>query len=145
MKYSAKSAAKEIAVLIPKLMTGIKAGMMVPQSVTPSQMTVMMALHEFKICTVGFLSRQLGVSDPTVTGIVDRLVRLGYVKRQRGIEDRRIVLVSLTRKGEEIIKKIQGIIRQHWARILSQLTDKERDTYIDIMHKIIKVTAEHRK
>jgi len=45
------------------------------------------------------LSRALQLTQPTVTGIIDRLERAGLVKRKRSTSDRRKIVVSLTQCG----------------------------------------------
>ncbi|WP_431710032.1 MarR family winged helix-turn-helix transcriptional regulator [Glutamicibacter uratoxydans] len=42
------------------------------------------------------LSRELHLSSPATTALLDRLERLGYVQRQRGDKDRRVVRIALT-------------------------------------------------
>ncbi|WP_119679609.1 MarR family transcriptional regulator [Indioceanicola profundi] len=49
--------------------------------------------------TVRGLALSLNVSKPAITRALDRLGRLGYVKRKRDAEDRRNVLVQRTVKG----------------------------------------------
>lgn len=44
--------------------------------------------------------------DPDVTRLVDRLVKQGFVQRQRCEHDRRIVLITLTDAGKAILKKL---------------------------------------
>lgn len=138
-KKTVRQAVKEITALIPRLMTSIKAGMFIPQHVSASQITVLMALFKFKMCTVGFLARELNVSDPTITGIIDRLVRLKYVIRRRSINDRRVVMMSLTGKGEKVIKDINKVVEERWSKILAHLSDKERKDYLRLMKKITQI------
>lgn len=48
------------------------------------------------------LSRILDMDGATLTGILDRLEKRGFIKRKGDQSDRRLVLVSLTRKSKEI-------------------------------------------
>jgi DNA-binding MarR family transcriptional regulator len=43
---------------------------------------------------------------PDVTRLVDRLERKGLARRARGKEDRRVVLISITAKGLEVLEKL---------------------------------------
>jgi DNA-binding MarR family transcriptional regulator len=43
---------------------------------------------------------------PDVTRLVDRLERKGLAKRQRAKDDRRVVLISITAKGLELLEKL---------------------------------------
>lgn len=51
------------------------------------------------------LSEKLYLHVSTMTGIVDRLVKRGYIQRERSQEDRRVVRLSVTASGLQVIKK----------------------------------------
>jgi DNA-binding MarR family transcriptional regulator len=53
--------------------------------------------------TMGALSRQVMQVSATMTGIIDRLVRDGLVKRSRCDDDRRAVLVEITPVGRQAV------------------------------------------
>ncbi|WP_054027294.1 MarR family winged helix-turn-helix transcriptional regulator [Bacillus sp. FJAT-28004] len=55
------------------------------------------------------LAEQLLITSGGVTGIADRLIELGYVKRERGEKDRRVVMLDITEEGMEIIHLIETI------------------------------------
>src|SRR5258708_4288380 len=64
------------------------------------------------------LSSRLIVRPPSVTGLVDRLVRDGLVTREALPEDMRVKQVSLTPKGRQ---RVQQVLRVHDAKIQSLL------------------------
>jgi DNA-binding MarR family transcriptional regulator len=55
--------------------------------------------------TLRELSERLYLHTSTVSGIVDRLETRGYIKRERGGEDRRVVHLGVTAEGNRVIKK----------------------------------------
>lgn len=65
--------------------------------------------------TMSSIAKKLNVTAGTLTTSMNRLVRLKYVVRQRSEEDRRVVLISLTEKGERAF--------QHHANFHAQMTD----------------------
>ena len=71
------------------------------------------------------LAETLGVSDASVTGIVDRMERRGLVGRRRDAADRRVVLVALTDEGEEIFREHRARRRERVTRVVDHLTDPE--------------------
>lgn len=73
----------------------------------------------------------------TATGIVDRLVRNGYVKRDRGETDRRIVILKLTEEGNRFIKNLKDIISQYLDMVLNDLTEEEKEFLAHIVIKIV--------
>lgn len=55
------------------------------------------------------LADQLLITCGGVTGIADRLIELGYVKRERGEQDRRVVMLDITDEGLKIVNLIETI------------------------------------
>jgi DNA-binding MarR family transcriptional regulator len=49
--------------------------------------------------SIASIGQRLGLSPSTMTGLVDRLEEQGYVKRRPHASDRRVTLLTLSRKG----------------------------------------------
>ena len=135
----AKIIAEEIASLIPKLLRGLRAGFIAAPQVTASQMVTLIRIYEKVTTRVGLLSKEMHVSAPTITGVIDRLVRNGYLRRTHDKEDRRVVNVELTDKGRSMVEHILSEINKRWYRILIQLSEKEREDYLRILKRIVGV------
>src|SRR4051812_32704963 len=56
--------------------------------------------------TIGVLAERMQLQHHSVVELVDRLADRGFLLRLRSTDDRRQVLVKLTRDGEEFIKKL---------------------------------------
>ena len=75
--------------------------------------------------TMSELSRELMVSNGNVTGVIDRLEKIGLVQRERAEHDRRIQFIRLTREGR---RKFSRMAQQHeqWLdNILGDLTESD--------------------
>jgi len=94
--------------------------------VTMPQMKVLMLLRENGALRVGILARHLSVSTPTITGIVDRLVRQELVRREDDPSDRRVVLNALTKRGEEMMDRLRHKGDAELARVVEALTQEEQ-------------------
>lgn len=92
------------------------------QHVTVKQLKVMLLLSRHKRETVTTLARQLDVHISTVTGILDRLVQQGLVKREEDPDDRRHVISRLTPEGEEVLRRLYGAGEQDLAGRLEHLS-----------------------
>jgi DNA-binding MarR family transcriptional regulator len=55
---------------------------------------------------IGELAERMQIQHHSAVELVNRLAAGGYVRRHRGSEDRREVLLSLTPKGEKILRKL---------------------------------------
>ncbi len=73
----------------------------------------------------GKLAAALGVTPPNVTGIVDRLVEQGLVARSESREDRRVLLLQTTEKGEAIISEIRDWRTNTMRNVLERLSERD--------------------
>lgn len=65
--------------------------------------------------TMSSIAKKLNVTAGTLTTSMNRLVRQNYAIRQRSTEDRRVVMITLTEKGERAYR--------HHAKFHEQMTD----------------------
>lgn len=132
---------REISIMVPKLMKGARSSFLLKANVTTAQMIMLVSIHDYGQCKLKTLAKERDISPPTATGLIDRLVRAGYVKRKSDPEDRRVVMVSLTKKGEKIVQDFLSTVRNRWRNILVHLTPKEQQQYLNILKKIVAVLS----
>ena len=132
---------REISIMVPKLMKGARTGLFSKANVTTAQMIMLVSIHDHGQCKLKTLAKERGISPPTATGLIDRLVRAGYVKRGSDPEDRRVVMVSLTGKGKSSVQDFLSTVRNRWKNILVHLTPKEQQQYLNILKKIVAVLS----
>jgi DNA-binding MarR family transcriptional regulator len=77
---------------------------------------------------VGKLAAALGVTPTNTTGIVDRLVKKGLVSRTEDAQDRRMLLLRATKKGEELVASLRERKRSHMSEILAYMNMDELAT-----------------
>ena len=95
-----------------------------------AQLKSLFLIHIQESINVRHLAQDLGVTPGNVTGIVDRLVGQGLVKRRESPEDRRIVLLELTDKGRETITDIHETGIGHLKRILERMNQEDINALI---------------
>lgn len=86
--------------------------------VTPQQYQVLLAIEGYpqrNWVAIGELAEQMRVAHHSAVGLVDRLAALGLVERAPAPEDRRIVRVTLTRKGRTLLEKLYQAHRAELA------------------------------
>ena len=77
--------------------------------------------------TMGEIAHDLRITVGTLSAAITKLIKKGYVERKRTEEDRRVVLVSLTSKGENVYKEHQVF---HEEMITSMLGNFSEEEYI---------------
>lgn len=85
------------------------------------------------------LEHHAGLKKSTLSETVNVLVEQGYIHRKRSKEDRRVVKVSLTRKGREKAEKLVEEIKNYVEERLSFLGDDERDKLFTAFEEIERV------
>ncbi|MBK8800514.1 MAG: MarR family transcriptional regulator [Fibrobacteres bacterium] len=75
--------------------------------------------------TPGALADSLGVTPPTVTGVVGGLVSRGYVERTKDTTDRRVVHLVATKKAQAFDRLHHEIHRRMAAVMAGNLSEKE--------------------
>lgn len=78
-----------------------------PLRVTPPQAGVILYLHRHRDAKVTEAAAAVGVQPPTVTGVIDDLVRKRWVTRQRALHNDRAVCLRLSRQGEVVERRIK--------------------------------------
>ena len=100
------------------------------QGVTLPQLRILFALRSQSAATTSTLAKLLGLTAPTVSAQVDKLVRTGLIARGNRAEDRRIIPLQLTEAGREVVSAIS----QTHQMYLNQLADDVGDDLPSIMH-----------
>lgn len=89
--------------------------------ITPVQFYVLSSLWETNGLKFKELAQRLSMDGATLTGILDRLEKLGFVARKDDPEDRRSLLVFLTEKAK--------LHREEFRRLAETLDNEIRDQF----------------
>ena len=103
---------------------------------TISQFGVLEALYHLGRLSQREIGSKLLKSSGNITVVIDNLEKRGLVRRERGVEDRRQVFVSLTPKGNEVIEQV---LPGHVAAIVAEmsvLTPEEQETLAVLSKKL---------
>jgi DNA-binding MarR family transcriptional regulator len=108
-------------------------------NVTMQQLRVMTILSHDGPTRVSDLARRLQVSTPTITGILDRLVRQRLSYRMSDPRDRRVVLNNLTHDGRELVERLMPAHGDRAALALARLSHDERAQLRDSLTALLRV------
>ena len=94
-------------------------------------------LDKQEVITMSGIASKMGHTTAAATGLVDRLEKLEYVQRSHALDDRRKVMVKITKKGSglvaeirrDMVDKIMKLLREH-------LTAEEGMVWLQIYRKI---------
>jgi len=85
---------------------------------------------------VSALARAVSLSQPTVTGILNRLERDQLVRRDRSDRDRRNVLCTITPRGARVLGEAPSLLQDRFLRELSRLEEWERSQMLATLQRI---------
>ena len=106
--------------------------------ITLPQLRVLSCVAEEETgCAMRKIAEALGIGFSTVTGLVDRLVKIGLVRRITSPGDRRVVMAIVTQKGRRILDHIYRERRRMVITLFEGLSSRERAAYLEIIEKMV--------
>ncbi|MBN1913112.1 MAG: MarR family transcriptional regulator [Candidatus Omnitrophica bacterium] len=131
--------ADEMSRVMPQLLRGFsrrQADEISKGKITLPQFLILDLLDKGGALKMTALSLFMEVTTAAMTGLVERLVKCGYVKRAFDPGDRRIIKIELSKKGAELVRKISQQRRQMIIKIFGQISEEERANYLNILLRI---------
>jgi len=104
---------------------------------TETQSDVLRTLLVYGPMSSADLSRNLYVTPANITGVIDRLENKGLVERIRQQADRRVALITLTEKGEDLSEQLPDPIENKLVSGLKHLTPEQMQALGEAMKRII--------
>jgi DNA-binding MarR family transcriptional regulator len=108
-----------------------------PFDITPQQFNVLRILRgRFpEAAPVGEVKAVMLDKNPDLTRLCDRLVQKGYIDRRLNDCNRRVVLLTITNAGIDLLQQIEQIFEQHKAA-WQVLSDEEAETLSNLLDKL---------
>ncbi len=131
----------EVAKILPLIMrefTKRPKSIFSELSLTIPQIVVLEFLTDQGPRKMNELATALSFTMSAVTVIVDKMIKLKLVKRERSSEDRRVVNVILLNKGREMTRRIKDARRNLVNELFSTVTVEDRQQYLRILRKVYK-------
>ena len=100
------------------------------------QAMVLIELLDSGTITMGELSKRLQITHGVVTRIVDRLLEKGMVTRERDANDRRVVLVSISKEGRNFAEKMIDYHLEKMRSIFVGISRRDREEFLSFLQKI---------
>ncbi len=104
--------------------------------ITPAQLRILQIIDEKSEPTPKALATQMGVSQATVTSLVDKLVAQGLTARKTSELDRRQVNLSITDKGRRTLEHAPDALQQHYVRKFAELADWEQAQLVASLERV---------
>ena len=130
----------ELAEWVVQLVNAVVKG--VERQITPSglismEFAVLKSFMEKNEWTVTQLADVLPADAPRISRLVTKLVERGLLRRRRRTDDRRVVLLRLTKQGTDLTEELCKRVHQHEAKLLAGVSAEEMDLVRSVTAKIL--------
>lgn len=106
------------------------------KDITNNDMHVIQAIGVEEQKNMSTIAKELSVTVGTLTIAMNSLVKKGYVIRERGQEDRRVVYISLSEKGQRAYRHHEEFHRQMIDEVLKELEPQETEALVKALSKL---------
>ncbi|MGI9381406.1 MAG: MarR family winged helix-turn-helix transcriptional regulator [Methyloligellaceae bacterium] len=111
-------------------------GQLMPGDLTPTQFAVIAKLYELEIVSQNRLGRLTSMDVATVKGVIDRLRERGIASTRKDSEDKRRLLVELTKAGRSLAEETIPYGIKITEANLNPLTSEEQSQLTELLKKI---------
>lgn len=100
---------------------------------TTNQMSTIWYLKYCGMMTMGDYAHKMQMSRQQATQLINHLVETGYVKRQYCKENRRIIYILVSEKGEKVIDEIESKYSRHAYEEIQKLNESQQRRFFEAM------------
>jgi DNA-binding MarR family transcriptional regulator len=107
------------------------------ENLTVTQLRLMAHLREQEGLSNAELAERLYVTRPSVSALLERLERSGYIRREVSPNDRRGINIWLEPKGREISENYRDEIRDYVGRLFESMSAPDVATFTAAVEKFV--------
>lgn len=102
-------------------------------SISPAQMGILFLLQKGNLRPMSELGKLLEIDNSTITGLVDRLEKSGFVERSADPTDRRKWLISITETGDGEINQAKIIVKEVNRKVQEGFSEDEINSFRKVL------------
>ena len=108
------------------------------KELAPSHGDILFVLYSSDSVTMGELKKRINRDKSTVTALVNKLVKLGYINRLKDYTDNRVTLVSLTPKGLALKPRFFEISDKLITKIYQGINQEQQISLVVNLERVLK-------
>lgn len=106
------------------------------KGIAPSHGDILVALYKKKTLSMNKIAANIKRTNATVTVLIDKLIKKGYIEKKKSNNDKRVTNVILTKKGESFKPIFIEISEKLNNRIYGSLTKGEKILLEELLEKV---------
>lgn len=107
--------------------------------ITGPQLWALKTINQLGSLSLGELSKRMYLHPSTISGVIDRLEKKGYLVRDRIENDRRVVRVQLTPKGKMLVRKAPNPVQGKMIYGLRKLKKEKLNLIYESVQKLVEI------
>lgn len=107
--------------------------------ITVQQWRVMRLIHAYNEIDFTTLSKESCILSPSLTGIINRLEKQGYVCKIKSDVDQRRVNIRLTNKAETLVKEMRVDIDKQYEKLKDKFGTERYNQLSDLLDELIEI------
>jgi DNA-binding MarR family transcriptional regulator len=108
---------------------------------TGPQLIILQTVIDNELMSVTQLSKDVSLSQATVTDITKRLENQGYLERNKNTTDKRKINLMVTEKGKSVLKKVPPLLQEKFISNFSKLEDWEKLMIESAFNRVVLMMA----
>jgi len=104
--------------------------------IAPSHGDILATLFQHVECTMTDIANSIHRDRSTVTSLVNKLIKLGYILSKKDVNDSRSTIIFLTEKGRELEPGFKKISQKLYNIEYKDISDNEKEVFEKILEKI---------
>jgi len=106
------------------------------KDIAPSHGDILATLFQHGECTMTDIANSIHRDRSTVTTLVSKLIKLGYISSKKDASDNRSTIIFLTEKGEELEPSFKDISQKLYDIEYKDISEDEKEIFKKILEKI---------
>ena len=86
--------------------------------------------------TMSQIAKKIGKDKSTVTPLIDKLLKIGYIEKIKNEEDKRVTYIILTEKGKKLEPKFDSITEAVHETAYKNFTQEEKEIFLKLLKKL---------
>lgn len=108
----------------------------VHEDITTDQFQILQFIKQHEQVTSTQIAQTMGVGKSAITALVNRLVQKEFIERERNEADRRVVYLSLTDKGQQVVAATEKELYQFIEDKLAHFDVDDIEGFLHALEKL---------
>ncbi len=117
--------------------TGLFLNAVGDENITPVMYSVLSCLSQNGPMDQTALAKGVAIDKTNMTDLLKRLLKRGFITRKISLQDKRVRLTTITKKGEAILKRTDPLASEAHRETLAALSPQDRVRFMRMMMTIV--------